>query len=195
MTSVKLKSLLTLFAFTVFSLSAENEAKYADQKVVVDDTKLSKMNDIINRIVKNEGAEGSASGAPELFKIINGETQTTTKELPLQDAVTEATENKFRITCYDTEKKTIVASFDPTLLNKSASEIKTADGTSVLELAIKNLNGGDKEGFTYLPNPSAKTPKVNGKKPTHGHLVVAKYSEAFQKKFLFTIEADAPVKD
>ena len=154
-------------------------------------TQVNNMRDIMERI-----AHGNEVSSPEeLFKIINGQTQTTGRELPVPAAVTNANENGLRIVCYQEESNVVVASTDPALLGKPASDFKTADGEVVRDVAIRKLreSGTDEVIFTYVVQPKGDEPLVNGKPVTHGRVVIAEGRKAFpfksDKKFLCTAAA------
>ncbi len=170
---------------------AKTEAKAEVKSLPVSDTQVASMREIMGRIVHG----GKVSGPEELFKIINGQTQTTDRELPVPAAVTNAIENGLRIVCYQEGKDTVVASTDPSLLDKAASDFKTDEGKVVRDVAIEELRKSKKDEaiFTYVVQPTGDEPLVNGKPVTHGRVVVAEGRKAFpfdsEKKFLCTAAA------
>jgi hypothetical protein len=197
---MKLRYLLIGLALTTVGLHADVadkknapkiEAKSDAKSLSVSDTQVTYMREIMERIVHG----GKVSGLEELFKIINGQTQTTDRELPVQAAITEATEKDLRIMCYQEGSETVVASTDPSLLGKPASDFKTAEGKVVRDLAIEELRKSENSEaiFTYVVQPKGDEPLVNGKPVTRGRIIVAKGRQAFpflsDKRFLCTAGA------
>lgn len=162
-----------------------------EKSLIVSDTQVENMRDIMRRIVHG----GRVSGPEELFKIINGQTQTTDRELPVPAAVTNAIESGLRIVCYQEGSDDVIASTDPALLGKPASDFRTADGEIVRDVAIRKIreSGSDEVIFTYVVHPKDDGPLVNGKAVTHGRVVIAEGRRAFpfhsEKKFLCTAAA------
>lgn len=172
--------------------SEKKTSKATEEKsLIVSDTQVDNMRDIMRRVVHG----GKVSGPEELFKIINGQTQTTDRELPVPAAVTNAIESGLRIVCYQEGSDAVVASTDSALLGKSASDFRTSDGEIVRDVAIRKLreSGTDEVIFTYVVHPKDDGPLVNGKTVTHGRVVVAEGRRAFpfhsEKKFLCTAAA------
>lgn len=194
---MKLKYLLVGLALTTVGLNAaatdskkptSGKKATTEETLPVSDTQVDNMRDIMRRVVHG----GGVSGPAELFKIISGQSQTTDRELPVPAAVTNAIENGMRIVCYEEGNETVVASTDPALLGKPASDFKTANGEVVRDVAIRKLreSGTDEAIFTYVVHPKGDGPVVNGKTVTHGRVVVAEGRKAFpfhsEKKFLCT---------
>jgi hypothetical protein len=194
---MKLKLLLIGLALCTTAATAKTLAKVTAQEKapVVSDVQVKEMHRIMNVITK-----GNLSGPEELFKIINGQIQTTERELPVPGAVTEATEKGYRIICYQEGNDNIVAATDPTLINTPASDHKANDNQVVRDKAIEELkrSKSDEAAFTYVVKQNTETLMVNGKPTTHNRVVVAKGRNSFdfprsEKKFLCTIGGD--VKD
>jgi len=151
---------------------------------------------IADALTDTRNTQGSVSGPEELFKIINGEMQTTTRELPLQSTVTEAVAKGYRITCYQEGSDTVVASTNPALLGKPISDFKTSEGESVRDRAIAEIrkNGkDDKAMFTYTQSDSSLV--VDGKPVGQRHIVAVAGRKAFkgfnsEKKFLCAVADD-----
>jgi hypothetical protein len=116
--------------------------------------------------------------------MINGQTQTTDRELPAQGAITAATEKGMRIVCYQEGSEIVVASSDPTLLGKPISDFKTDEGKAVRDLAIeeigKNKEEKDPAIFTYKEKSSGTESLVNGKPVAHNRVVIAYGRKAFK---------------
>lgn len=190
---MKLGFLLVGLILTIIEVHAKDTsskpAKKSDAAVPVSGVQVDRMHGIMDKI-----ANSDVSSPEELFKIINGQIQTTGRELPVPGAVTEAVENKFRIMCYQEGKEAVVASTDPTLLDKPASDFKTEEGKSIRDLAIEKIGKGDEASFTYKESQSG--PMVDGKAISRGRVAFVKGRTAFKrfdsdKKFLCEISAEA----
>lgn len=170
---------------------AQSEVKAEVKSLPPSHTQAASMREIMGRITNGS----RVSGPEELFKMINGQTQTTDRELPVPAAITEANEKGLCIMCYHEGSETVVASTDPALLGKPASDFKTAEGKIVRDLAIEELrkNESDEAIFTYVVQPKGDEPLVDGKPVTHGRIIVAKGRKSFpfssDKKFLCTADA------
>ncbi len=168
----------------------------AEKAPDVSSSQVDAMQQIMQKITD---CQENAPGSPEeLFKIISGATKTTTRELPVQGAVTEALAKGYRIACYHEGSEEVVASTDPTILGKSVRDIKTSDGRLVRDLAVEELkkSANDKAVFTYITPPKVDAIPVNGKLPTSTRVVFVAGRKAFKafqsdKKFLCTIGAEA----
>ncbi len=170
--------------------SVKPTAEIAAPAPNVSDAQVNAMQEVMARIVQAD----NVSGPEELFKIINGQTQTVTRELAVQGAVTEATAKGMRIVCYQEGDETVVASSDPTLLGKPVSDFKTDEGKIIRDEAIEQIRNG-KTGsatFTYREQTKDGDQLVNGKPVAHSRVVVAYGRKAFtkfqsDKKFLCTV--------
>ena len=187
---MKLKLLLIglVCCATAANAATAPAPKAAQEKAapVVSDTQVNAMKEIMGKITR-----GAAGGPEELFKIINGNKQTTDREVALspQSAVAEAAQKRYSIVCYEEGKEKIAASTDPVLLEKEVAYIKNSNGESVRDLAIKAIGSNDEAVFTYTAQPDANAPMVNGKPLTHDVVAAAAGRNAFkdvksEKKFL-----------
>lgn len=175
---------------------AEHHAKKATATTLsIKAAQAEALEKIINEITNTANAEGSIGSPEELFKAINGEFQTNSRELPIQAAITSANAQKMRLTCYEEGSETVVASTDPTLLGKPVSDFQTSEGKSVRDRAIEEIRAhgvDDKAIFTYIQSGG---PVVDGKSMGQGRAVAAAGRKAFKfnsaKKFLCTVAADA----
>lgn len=195
-------SLMSVTAFATtgsqapISSAGENhtkEAKTAHKSLSVTSEQAKTLDSIINELTNTTNTE--VSSPEELFKVINGETQTNSRELPLQGTTTRAVSQGYQITCYQEGNETVVASTDPTLLGQPVSNFKTSDGKSVRDRAIEEIRThgrDDKATFTYTQENG---PIVDGHKIEQGRIVAAAGRKAFkgfnsEKKFLCTVAAD-----
>jgi len=168
----------------------------SQHSLAVNPDQAKALQNIADALTETSNSQGSVSGPEELFKIINGEMQTTTRELPLQSTVTEAVAKGYRITCYQEGSETVVASTDPALLGKPISDLKI-EGESVRDRAIAEIrkNGkDDKAMFTYTQSDGSIV--VDGKPVGQRHIVAVAGRKAFknfnsQKKFLCAVAAVA----
>lgn len=175
---------------------AHHAKKAAPATLSIKSAQAEALKKIISDLTNTANAEGSISSPEELFKAINGETQTNSRELPIQAAITSANAQKMRITCYEEGTETVVASTDPTLLGKPVSEFQTSEGKSVRDRAIEEIKThgeNDVAVFTYVQSGG---PVVDGKAMGQGRAVAAAGRKAFkgfnsEKKFLCTVAADA----
>ncbi len=185
---------LALSVITVYAGSAKNITP--SKSLPVNAKQVKELQNIINELTDTSNTEGSVNSPEELFKIISSEIQTTNRELPLQGTVTRAVAEGYRITCYQEGSDTVVASTDPTLLGKPASDFKTNEGESVRDRAIAEIrkNGqNDKATFTYTQSEGSSM--VDGKPIGQGRIVSVAGRKAFkgfnsEKKFLCTVAAD-----
>lgn len=205
-----LLSLVPLAIFTActtdntISEKSEDTKRETSKKVIrqkplaVSAKQVRKVENIIDGLTNSKNTGGGISSPEELFKVINGEYQTTVRELPTQSTVTKAVSQGLLITCYQEGNKTIVASTDPTMIGQPISSFTTSDGEPVYSLAIEEIRKNNKSGaaratFTYTP--SDKSPVVNGNPVKQGRVVAAAGRKAFkgfnsEKKFLCTVAAD-----
>ncbi len=189
---------LALTVAGVYAAAAESKKTATEEKSPpVSDVQVGEMKNIMDQITNCK--QNGPSSPEELFKIISGEIQTTTRELPVQGAVTEANAKGYRIVCYQEGSETVVASTDPTLLGKHVADIKTSEGEPVRDRAVKELkkSSTDEAVFTYNAQQNTDALPVDGKVPSHTRVVLAAGRNAFksfpraEKKFLCTIGADA----
>ena len=142
----------------------------------VKDTQVTEMQSITDGILA--GAKG-VSGPWEVFKVIDGQPQVEAaeRETPLSGAVTRAKAKGYTIICYENSK--VVAATDPSLLGKDASEFKTSDGKTVLELVVSNLRQAGKDDRAVFTYETPGTTMVNGKLTSHTLVVDAVGRNAF----------------
>lgn len=122
----------------------------------------------------------NVSGPQELFKLVNGEYRTTSREVPITGAINSIIAAKCSIVCYEEGSNEIVASTDPALLGKSVDNFKTIDGLTVRETAISELSKAKDHRaiFTYETSPGKTI--VNGEAVTQKVVVSAIGRRAFE---------------
>jgi predicted extracellular nuclease len=175
---------------TVQAASTEKTSKSETTSPAVSDHQVESMRRIMEEIVHAH----NVNSPEELFKMIDGQTQTTDREQPAQGAITAATEERMRIICYQEGSDVVVASSDPTLISKPVTDFKTEEGITVRDLAIQQIaqNKSEKDPaiFTYKEKSSGNEPLVNGKPVVHPRVVIAYGRKAFnfnsEKKLICT---------
>lgn len=191
---MKLKSILLALILPIAATAyAEKTQKPTASKVSSEEVKT--LQSIVDELTNHSNTQ--VNSPEELFKVINGQIQTTDRELPIQATVTKAIENKLGITCYQEGSETVVASTDPTSLGKPVSDFKASEDKSIRDRAIEEIrkNGiDDKAIFTYTTQPEAGVLPVDGKQIGQSRVVVAAGRKAFkgfnsEKKFLCTVAA------
>lgn len=170
--SMNLKLLLIGLVVSVATVTAATKPASVKEQAkavvppTVKDTQVLEMKSITDAILA--GAKG-VSGPQVVFNMIKGMNQINAieRETPLSGAITSAIEKGYTIICYENSK--VVAATDPTLLGKDASEFKTTDGRTVLDLVVSNLqaSGKDDRAFFTYETQSSDAPMVNGKRAAH----------------------------